>query len=268
MAIVVDAHTHLGLEAFIVRPIPNEKRRRPAFRDPMENRIETLIARMDANGVGRAVAFPYPLEEVDSVQANRYVLEAQRAFPNRIYPFVLVGDDVDDWLRAGARGFKQHAILQRPQRFDLPRAYRTMADAGVPLIIHAWSRPGYPTVPDQIRIVLRAAPALRVIVAHMGRGAPNTSEGVVACLEGLRDEPTVFFETSTVRDPGALEYAVQVVGEDRVVFGSDFPFNSHLDADPLAVELEVVSRTTLSPRVKRKILGDNLLACLGDQAGT
>jgi predicted TIM-barrel fold metal-dependent hydrolase len=266
MSLIVDAHTHLGLEAFIVRPIPNDKRRRPAFRDPMENRIENLIARMDANGVSRAVAFGYPLEEVDATLANSYVLEAQRAYPDRIYPFALVGDDVERWLQQGARGFKQHAILQHPERFDLARAYRTMADAGVPLVIHAWSRPGYPTVPDQVRAILRVAPTLKVIVAHMGRGAPNTSEGVAASLEGLRDEPNVFFETSTVRDPDALEYAVRIVGEDRVLFGSDFPFNSHLDADPLAVELTIVWRTTLSLRVKQKILGGNLLVCLGIQA--
>ncbi|MDI6773609.1 MAG: amidohydrolase family protein, partial [bacterium] len=216
----------------------------------------------------RAVAFAYPLEEVDAAAANRYVLEAHQAFPDRIYPFALIGDDTGYWLGQRVRGFKLHAILQRPERFDLARAYRTICEAGVPLIIHAWSRPGYATVTDQIRAVLRAAPGLKVIVAHMGRSTPNTCDGVDESLNGLSDEPTVFFETSTVRDPRALERAVRVLGEDRVLFGSDSPFNSHLDADPLAVELGVVSRADLSPRVRQKILGTNLLTCLGTKAVT
>ncbi len=249
-----------------MHPIPPEKLARPAFRDPLENRVEDLIARLDANGVSRAVAFAYPLEEVDASEANRYVLEAHRAFPERIYPFALIGDDADYWLREGVRGFKQHAILQRPERFDLTRAYRTIREGGVPLIIHAWSGPGLPSVAEQVRVALRAAPGLKVIVAHMGRSTPNTSEGVDESLGGLSDEGTVFFETSTVRDPEALARAVRIVGEDRVLFGSDLPFNSHLDADPLAVELDVVRRAGLPPRVMQKILGANLLACLGTKS--
>lgn len=261
--VIIDAHTHLGLESFVVRPISEEKRKRPAFRDSMENRLERLIAQMDANGVAQAVAFPFPLEEIDAARANTYVLEAHRAFPDRIVPFALVGDDVEQWLEHGARGFKQHAILQNPDRFDLRRAYRAMAEADVPLIIHARWHPEGPGVADQIRTILEAAPTLRVIVAHMGRRTPNTGEGVRETLHHLRDEPGVYAETSTVRDPRAVECAVELLGEDRVMFGSDFPFNSYLDADPLAVELDVLARADLPPRVKEKILGTNVLTCLG-----
>jgi len=175
MPLIVDAHTHLGLEEFIVKPISEEKRKKPAFRDPMENRLQSLLARMDANGISRAIAFPYPLEEVDAIQANTHVIGAYRSYPDRIIPFALIGDDVEYWLRLGARGFKQHAILQSPERFDLPRAWRAMAEANVPLIVHLLSRGAPPSVTDQIRAILNAAPRLKVIVAHMGRKTPNTS---------------------------------------------------------------------------------------------
>ncbi len=59
MPLIVDAHTHPGPEEFIVKPISEERRKKPAFRDPMENRLENLLARMDANGVDKAIAFPY-----------------------------------------------------------------------------------------------------------------------------------------------------------------------------------------------------------------
>ncbi len=260
---IIDGHTHLGLERFVVKPISEEKRKKPAFRDPQENRIENLIRRMDANGVSQAVAFPYPLEEVDAVLANTYVLEAYRAYPERIIPFALVGDDVERWVKEGARGFKQHAILQSPERFDLPRAYRIIAQAKVPLLIHARAREDSPSVADQVHWILKCAPDLRVIVAHMGRNTPNTSEKVEASLTALRDEPNVYFETSTVRDPAMIRRAVELIGEERVVFGSDYPFNSYQDADPLAVELGVIARADLASRTRQKILGENLLRCLG-----
>ncbi len=257
---IVDAHTHLGLEAFIVKPIPEEKRKLPGFRDRMENRVDALIARMDANGVCCAVAFPFPLEEVDPVAANTYVLDAYRAHPDRIIPFSLMGDDTDHWLRRGAKGFKQH-ILQSPQRFDRARAYREMARAGVPLVAHL-SRTTGKSIPEQVKEIRRHASELKVIVAHMGRSVPNTGEGVEENLRGLRDMENVFLETSTVRDPELIAQAVNVLGGDRLIFGSDFPFNSFMDPDPLAIELETLRRADLTPEILRRVLGENLLCCL------
>lgn len=261
---IVDGHTHLGLERFIVRPISEEKRKKPAFRDTMENDVASLLARMDANGVDRAVAFPFPLEEVDASLANAYVLEAAQAHPDRIIPFVLIGDDVERWIKAGAKGLKQHAILQSPERFDLPRAYGIAADAGVPLIIHARLNDG-PSLASQINDIRKAAPMLTVIVAHMGRRAPNTATGVEENLLALRDDDRVLFETSTVRDSEIFARAVDIVGEDRVVFGSDQPFNSYLDPDPIAVELRMLREADLSADAQEKVLGGNILRCLGLQ---
>lgn len=255
---IIDAHTHLGLERFIVKPISAEKRAKPAFKDKIEATVEMLIARMDANGVTRSVAFPHPLEEVDADAANRYVMDAHRAHPDRIIPFALIGDNVEYWLAQGAKGFKQHEILQAPERFDLPRAYRTMADANAPLIIHARSpRPGM--VVDTVRNILQSAPSLRVIIAHMGRHTPNTSEHVLGNLEAFRTDTNVYFESSTVRDPEIFRRAIDLVGEDRLLFGTDFPFNSYLDADPTSVEIRLMERAGLDSRVLQKVLGENIL---------
>jgi hypothetical protein len=258
---MVDAHTHIGLKSFVIQPISEEKLKRPAFRDPLENSIENLIARMDANGVTRAVTFAYPLEEVDAVLANEYVFAAQRAYPDRVIPFALIGDDVERWANAGARGFKEQDILQAPERFDLKRAYALVAETGKPLLLHACSRTPS-EVSDKIKGMLRDAPRLKVIVAHMGRHTPNTAQHVEENLLALRDEPNVYFETSTVREPAIIARAVELLGEERVLFGSDFPFNSYQDLDPLAFELDVIRRTKLTPRIIEKILGKNILRLL------
>jgi hypothetical protein len=135
MSAIIDGHTHIGLQTFLEKPIPDEKLQRPAFQDRMENSIESLIEAMDVNAVDRAVTFGYPLEEVDRVCANNYVLQAHRAHPSRIIPFALVDDNVDYWLKQGVQGFKQQNMLYAPECFDLPRAYQIMAEAGIPMLI-------------------------------------------------------------------------------------------------------------------------------------
>lgn len=254
---IIDSHVHIGLETMLARPIPPEKLARPAFRDRMANSVENQLAQMDAHSVDTAVVFGFPLEEVDRVAANEYVLDAARRYPGRFIPFMLVGDDTEDWLARGAKGFKQQNILYAPERFDLMRAYATMAEARVPMLIHFRAAQGY-DVAEQARAILARVPTLKLIVAHMGRNTPNSADQVERAVRGLADFTNVVFETSTVRDPTAVEQAVQLVGAERVIFGSDYPFNSYQDADPLALELDVIRQAALSDEARQKILSGNM----------
>ena len=163
MPAILDSHTHIGLESFLAEPIPEAKRSRPAFKDAMGNPVERLIARMDANGVQQAIAFGFPLKEIDRIQANDYVLAAQQTYPERIIPFMLVGDDTEYWLTRGAMGFKQQDILYESSRFDLLRAYHTMAEAGVPMLIH------FRAGPEPDFNVARQAQAAQSSLAEAGK---------------------------------------------------------------------------------------------------
>lgn len=254
---IIDCHVHIGLETFLAEPIPPEKLARPAFQDRMANSVANQLARMDANGVDTAIVFGFPLKEVDRVIANEYVLDAARQYPDRFIPFMLVGDDTEHWLARGAAGFKQQNILYAPERFDLMSAYATMAEAGAPMLIHFRAGAGY-DVTEQATAILRRVPTLKLIVAHMGRNTPNSADQVDKALRGLADYPNVIFETSTVRDPRAIEDAVRVVGAARVIFGSDYPFNSFQDADPLAHELDVIRQADLSDDARQEIFADNI----------
>ena len=106
---MIDAHVHIGLETFLARPIPPEKLARPAFRDRMVNSLETQLERMDENGVDQAIVFGFPLEEIDREKSNHYVLDAAAQHPDRLIPFMLVGDDTEDWLARGAKGIHYYA---------------------------------------------------------------------------------------------------------------------------------------------------------------
>jgi aminocarboxymuconate-semialdehyde decarboxylase len=70
-----------------------------------------------------------------------------------------------------------------------------------------------------------------------------------------------FFVDSIVYDSRMLEYMVEVLGEDQILLGSDFPF------DIAEKEIgSVVRNADLSERTKQKILGDNVVRFLGMDA--
>ncbi|MGP6177762.1 amidohydrolase family protein [Microbacterium sp. A196] len=110
--------------------------------------------------------------------------------------------------------------------------------------------------------VLDRHPELRLIVAHGGGYLP-TAIGRADRAWSVRPEARtcvhppstylrrIWFDT-VVHDPRALRQLLEVVGEDRIVLGSDFPFDMGLD-DPV----KFVRELELPAGVERKILGDN-----------
>ncbi len=83
-----------------------------------------------------------------------------------------------------------------------------------------------------IRRYCERYPDMRLILAHAGRGFNpwHTIEGVDS-LSGLDN---VFFDTSAVTEAGAFEAIMDVMGHERLLYGSDFPV-SHLRGRCVAI---------------------------------
>lgn len=225
----------------------------------LENGVSELIAAMDNNGISSAVAFPYPLGSVDTYLANGYVVEAAEKYPDRIIPFVLIDKDIKYWISRGVRGFKHHSGLS-PRDIDLSYAFKLVQDYDLPLLMHVSRR--YGEFSSQIRSILSVAPKIRLIVAHMGRWVPNTGVGVDQSIEVVENVENIYFETSTTRDPIALELAVRRLGEDRVIFGTDCPFNKLVNVNPIGEEIALITGSNLSEPQKEKVLSLNIKSCL------
>jgi predicted TIM-barrel fold metal-dependent hydrolase len=257
--VIIDAHTHLGLESFIVKPIPDWKRLKPAFQVKMEMTPERLIQSMDESGISRSVVFPFPLEEMDSRQANSYVLEQSRRFPNRFIPFALLDEEPEHWVERGCFGFKQHFLLA-PERFNAKKVYRSIEESGFPLVAHFST--GHALA--EARAILNIAPSLKMIVAHMGRQVPNTGDGVLALVRELKSETTVCFETSTVHNSEIIREAAEIAGPERILFGSDFPFNTDTQAESVGYEINMI-RNAFSDEVTREmVFRTNVLKMTGE----
>ena len=92
------------------------------------------------------------------------------------------------------------------------------------------------------------------VLAHSGNGSNGMQEAVEAACSG----PNLYLETCTsMAEHGTIEFLVDGVGEDRVLYGSDMPI---LDARH---QLGRVVTADISDEAKRKILGLNAIKLLG-----
>ena len=83
-----------------------------------------------------------------------------------------------------------------------------------------------------IRRYCERYPDMTLILAHAGRGFNpwHTIEGI-ASLRGLDN---VFFDTSAVTEAGAFEAIIDLLGHERLLYGSDFPV-SHVRGRCVAI---------------------------------
>ncbi len=119
--------------------------------------------------------------------------------------------------------------------------------------------------------VLERLPGLRLAFAHGGGAFPGTFGRIRKGFEARPDlcaaanevDPAAYLDRiyldSLVHDPAMLRHLLALVGEERVVLGSDYPF-------PLGEERpgEIIeSLEGLGPATRRRLLADNALAFLG-----
>jgi aminocarboxymuconate-semialdehyde decarboxylase len=116
-------------------------------------------------------------------------------------------------------------------------------------------------------------PGLRVLLAHGGgatlalRGRLRHGHEAIAPAGGALNEPAdtsirrFLFDTVT-HDPQVLSSVVETVGADRVLLGSDYPFDM-ADPDPVGT----VRAAGLSERDERSVLYGNAERLLGQAIG-
>ena len=118
--------------------------------------------------------------------------------------------------------------------------------------------------------VFEQLPKLRVAFAHGGGSFPSTIGRIAHGFDVRPDLCAVdndvnpqeylgrFYLDSLVHDPVVLKYIVDIIGKDRILLGTDYPF-------PLG-ELEpgkLIEESDLSNSAKAQLLGRNALEWLG-----
>ena len=252
---IVDVHVHCALG--------------PEAGDPFE-RLDRLLALADRAGIDRLVLLGNVLRfgfharprQVRAINDTTIALVRRR--PDRLSGFCFLNPEhgaafldaeIDRCLAAGPlAGIKLEVdVNARDRRLDpvLARA----GELGVPVMQHAWYKTADKCAdesdPSDVADLAGRHPDVTIIMAHLIGG------GLRGVLD-VRAHPNVLVDTSGSQPvAGILEYAVEKLGAERLLYGSDacgrdFPS-----------QLGKVRGARLSRRDRDLILGGNAARLLG-----
>ena len=200
-------------------------------------------------------------------EANDYVLKMRDIAPDVFLPFCYVNpmfpDDsvaeIDRCVGAERMCGVKLWVARRATDFGLDPIMQRAVELDVPVLQHAWEKttgnlPGE-SFPWDVADLARRHPKARIIMAHLnGCGLRG--------LEAVADCKNIVVDTSG-GDPesGMVEAAVNVLGPERVVFGSDAPIRH------FAVQMGKTLGTSLPDSVVKDILWNNTAHLLPEWAG-
>ncbi|HET9660587.1 MAG TPA: amidohydrolase family protein [Thermomicrobiales bacterium] len=277
---IVDAHVHIFPDEIVEhreRFLERDDWFRQLYEAPRA-RLATahdLIESMNLCGVEVSIACGFPWRDQGLCQYhNDYMFEAARSYPSRIAwlaivspPFGESAQALDQAFETGASGVGE--LNADAQGFDIARPAELEALVEVCIardkaamfhisepVGHAYPGKGLST-PDKLLRFLAAYPDLRVVAAHWGGGLPMYElmpEVRTAAVNLVYDSAA----STYLYDHKIFESTVELVGEDKVLFASDYPV---LRQGPL---LDVVKmRPWSSKQAMTKVLGDNAVKVYG-----
>ncbi|OJW02432.1 MAG: hypothetical protein BGO47_12035 [Microbacterium sp. 67-17] len=241
---IIDFHTHVDeAEAF-------------GWIDPPEK----IVGLLDEAGIDKAVIMTYTDLPGMNAGALDYIVRAAEKFPGRLIPFVRLNPNYREQMPAliaesvarGVRGIKLHptTTLAHPAGDATLDVLRLAGDAGLPVLFHCGDDPY--TTPQTLALAAAAAPECTLVFGHMG-GYAHVEDAIAAA----QDHANIVLETSAMPYPALIADAIERVGAERVIFGSDGP-----GCNP-KLELAKIRGLNLSTEHEQAVLGRNAARLLG-----
>ena len=249
---IIDSHVHIGKKEFCTNPNSD-------FLYNLCADYDEIINLMNKNKIDKSIIFPIPHKDFDVKLSNEYVLEAYKKFPNRFIPFCRIDRNLDKNLSEnGFKGVKLHLVYEDVDDSLLKKSLKIIEEYRVPIVIHA----RFKDKVKQLVKIMSLAPTIKIILAHMGRGHIYTGDQVVENALELRKYPNLYMDTSTVGDIKSIINCCEIIGYNRVVYGSDYPFGINIFADyEYSSDISNLEQA-LSFENKQKIFNQNIDAML------
>jgi len=271
---IIDFHTH------VFSPQIKKNRSQYIDSDPCfailystkEAKLATadeLIASMDENGVDISVILNHGWATHElCVETNDYILESITRYPSRLIGFCAVQPhtneaataEVERCAKGGIRGIGE--LRPDMQLLDLNDVavmepfIEVIKKHKLILHTHASEPVGhqYPgkggITPDILYPFITSFPDLTIVCAHWGGGLPFYA----LMPEVKKAMSNVFFDTAAspfLYSPQVYDQVIQLVGSDKILFGSDFPLITQ------GRLLKEISSLGLPQEIKSSILSGN-----------
>ena len=222
-----------------------------------------IIDCMDRFGIARAVMSSTIAISGDAQEGNDGVLRMMKSYPDRILgycvpnPFKSPAQELARCIDLGFSGVKLHPYWMGcplDNRMLWP-VYEKACDLHMPILFHSGGSLTSPdfrfTTPEIVVQVAQRFPEANFIVGHMGL------ERWLDIVNAAPQAKNVYLDiTMSMPTVERVEMAVDAVGAERVLFGSDMP---HLNP---AVPLGLIEECTLIRPEKELICGGNMAQIL------
>ncbi len=204
----------------------------------------------------------YPKQQYD----HERVKQLTQSHPDRLFGFYWFNPKIAsdaDWkvLTAFITKYKFKGVKTQfsLDNLDLGADFDNLADFcityDIPLFFHSGTS-FYFQEPFKILSLYKFKkrhPELRLIIGH----AAFTMEYMISLLRYFTDCQNVYFETS-LSVPYGIKVLIKVMGENRVLYGSDSPAATTPD-----IEIQKIKILGLSKRTLEKVLYSNIRGLLG-----
>ncbi len=236
---------------------------------------DDLIANMDREGIDISVIVNYGWSTHDfCVETNDYILESIARYPKRLIGFCAVSSYHDDFslaeiercIRGGIKGVGElRPDTQLPvtvSQEKLAPFSQLLLKNNLVLLTHASEPVGHlyrgkgAATPERLYKFIASFTGVPVVCAHWGGGLPfyTLMPEVRQALEN------VYFDTAIspfLYRPEIYRYVRDLVGADRILFGSDYPVMapSRLLREINTVELSDEDRDMILSGNARRLLG-------------
>ncbi|MCK9565007.1 MAG: amidohydrolase family protein [Methanothrix sp.] len=233
MSLIIDFHTHIYPEWVAAKILPAAKRKLKVA-VPGTGAPEDLRRMMQEAGVAGSVLLPLAKGMEDVSSLNDWVLSVSgdkelTAF-GAVHPFMQnLEAELDRLASWGIKGVKMMPLLQEvyPDDHRCEGLYEALIERKMILVAHAGKdpldRPEVFGTPERFGRTVECYPDLRLVLAHLG--GLRMWDDVRRYL--LPAGKNVYFDTAYVSfymGPEEMGELIRDIGPERVIFGSDYPW--------------------------------------------
>jgi len=238
---IIDSHVHIG---------KTEKTERFWT-------LNSYAEYMDSHGIGKAVVMPNISSEIPFADLNHdllteYLVCYGQSRYNLLYLIDIHGtlQQIEKYSEL-VSGLKYHPSVLQVSADDA-RFYRWVdiaLEKDWPILVHCGRDPMSHI--QHLINVAKKVPQAKLIAAHMGG---NSTELIERAISSIKEErvDNVYLDTSNGKLPWLIDKAVNILGEERILFGSDEPY-----AD-VRVAKYLIELTTISTEAKECIFYKNV----------
>ena len=240
---IIDSHVHIG---------QSEKNSRSFT-------FDSYNLFMKKCGVDKSIVMPNVSNILSSSELNRKFIANYISYPvkNVFYPLLFI-DPYDLYIedQIGLLRHMIYGVKYHPSICEMPISYKRMYpliemvdELKLPVLVHCgrhWR--------SRIQFIMKVAKKFKntkFIAAHLGGNATDVIEKSLRALKVLKPD-NIYLDTSAGKLPWLIEKAINIMGEDRILFGSDEPY-----AD-LRIGIQCVDLCRFSDDIKEKIFYKNV----------